>query len=125
MGCTLTNGSGTISGANVTNVLVQCTLTDHCFALTGYPDVDMLNAAVADGTANGGVPGVMYTENWGPFLVTARSACTHRVALIYAGWARIATIVAPGSCSSTTFPVGTEVIQFGHEVLCTGGPYGY
>ena len=40
-------------------------------ALTGNMDLDMYNAAVADGTANGGVPGVMLTENGGPFRVTA------------------------------------------------------
>ena len=128
MTCTLTNGSGTISGANVTNVLVQCTCTDdYCPCLTGDPGVDMLNAAVADGTANGGVPGVMYTQFGGPFRVTARSDCAYRVALIYSGWARFATIVAPGSCSSTTFPVGTLVIQFGTALACCGdcGPYGY
>jgi hypothetical protein len=126
MGCTLTNGSGTISGANVTNVLVQCRLTDYCFALTGNPDVDMLNAAVADGTDHGGVPGVMLTEFGGPFLVTAISPCTHDVALVYSGWARFATIVAPGSCSSTTFPVGTHVIQFGTAFACQPDDiYGY
>jgi hypothetical protein len=55
--CTITNGSGTISGANVTNVLVQCStfIPGDYIPLTGNPDVDMLNAAVADGTANGGV----------------------------------------------------------------------
>ena len=59
--CTVTNGSGTISGANVTNVAVSA-----CYAIyTGNKDVDMYNAAVADGTANGGVPGVMLTENGG------------------------------------------------------------
>ena len=63
----LTNGSGTISGANVTNVAVQCRPP----ALTGNMDVDMYNAALADGTANGGVPGVMLTENGGPVRVTA------------------------------------------------------
>ena len=60
------NGSGTISGANVTNVAVQCTQV-----YTGYLDRDMYNAAVLDGTANGGVPGVMLTQNGGPFRVTA------------------------------------------------------
>src|SRR5208282_6426556 len=59
---TLMNGSGTISGANVTNVAVQCPPL-----YTGNFDVDMYNAAVADGTANGGVPGVMLTEYGGPF----------------------------------------------------------
>ena len=115
-----TNGSGTISGTNVTNVAVTFTPV-----YTGNPDVDMLNAAVADGTAHGGVPGVMYTENGGPFLVTANGSNTHRVVLIYEGWARSATIVAPGSCSSTTFSVGTHVIQFGTGLACGFGPYGY
>jgi hypothetical protein len=117
--CTISNGSGTISGANVTNVAAQCAYDPTtCPVRTGNPDVDMLNAAVQDGTANGGVPGVMYTENGGPFLVTARSDCTHSVALFYPGWARFTTIVAPGSCSSTTFPVGTPVIQFGTAFVC-------
>jgi hypothetical protein len=125
MGCTLTNGSGTISGANVTNVAVQCTQRP-CFALTGNPDLDMYNAAVADGTANGGVPGVMLTEHGGPIRVTARGPCTHTVALTYNGWARVDTIVAPGSCSSTTFPVGTEVIAFGTGLACgVDDLYGY
>ncbi len=125
MTCTLTNGSGTISGANMTNVAVQC-MRIGCPALTGNPDVDMLNAAVSDGTDHGGVPGVMYTQYGGPFLVTANSACTHRVALIYAGWARLAFTVGSNSCSSTTFPSGTEVIQFGTSLACQPDDlYGY
>jgi hypothetical protein len=115
------NGSGTISGANVTNVAVTFTPV-----YTGNPDVDMYNAAVADGTAHGGVPGVMYTEHGGPFLVTANAANSHRVLLIYNGWAQLTTIVAPGSCSSTTFPVGTHVIQFGTSLACQPDDlYGY
>ena len=74
--CTLTNGSGTISGANITNVAVSC--HDGCPALTGNRDLDMYNAAVSDGTANGGVPAVMFTENGGPFRVTAEGLCSYR-----------------------------------------------
>jgi len=124
--CTLTNGSGPISGANVTNVLVQCTFTGECPALTGNKDLDMYNAAVADGTANGGVPGVMLTSRGGPFAVTALGLCSYNVALEYPGWAWIDTIVAPGSCSSTTFPVGTQVIAFGTGQICSGqSHFGY
>jgi hypothetical protein len=118
--CTLANASGTISGANVTNVAVQSGYP----ALTGNLDVDMYNAAVADGTANGGVPGVMYTENGGPFAVTAVGVCTENVALYYQGWATTATTIGNTSCSSTTFPAGTPVIQFGHVVEC-GEPFDY
>jgi hypothetical protein len=124
--CTITNGSGTISGANVTNVLAQCAYTGDCPPLTGNPDVDMLNAAVEDGTANGGVPGVMYTQFGGRFLVTARSDCAFAVALHYSGWARFATIVGNVSCSSTTFTNGTLVIQFGTALVCQPDDiYGY
>ena len=113
------NGSGTISGANVTNVVVPCA------AITGNPDLDMYNAAVADGTEIGGEPGVMLTENGGPFRVTAIGPYTYYVALVYNGWARYATTVGSNSCSSTTFPSGTTVIQFGIGVICSGGPYGW
>jgi len=112
------NGSGTISGANVTNVVVPCA------AITGNPDLDMYNAAVADGTEIGGEPGVMLTENGGPFRVTTIGPYTHRVALVYNGWARPATVEGH-SCSLTTFPSGTTVIQFGIGVICSGGPYGW
>jgi hypothetical protein len=118
--CTLTNGSGTISGANVTNVAVQSTYP----ALTGNLDVDMYNAAAWDGTDNGGVPGVMLTENGGPFRVTARGVYTIEVAFNYPQCV-FATIVGTNSCSSTTFPSGTVVIQFGTVVVCGSGPYGY
>jgi len=127
MTCTITNGSGTISGANVTNVAVQCRKTG-CPALTGNMDLDMYNAAVSDGTDNGGVPGVMLTENGGPFLVTAKGLCSHSVCLRYAGYqggCKLATIVGTTSCSSTTFPVGTLVIQFGTPLECGFGTYGY
>jgi hypothetical protein len=114
--CTITNGSGTISGANVTNVAVSC--YDGCPPLTGNPDLDMLNAAVSDGTANGGVPAVMLTENGGPFRVTAASPCSYDVCLTYWGWCRLATVVGTTSCSSTTLPSGTPVIQFGTALAC-------
>jgi hypothetical protein len=119
---TLTSGSGTISGANVTNVAVQCT---RCPALTGNMDVDMYNAAVSDGTANGGVPAVMLTEYGGPFRVTARGFCSDGVAEHYSAQCVVATIVGTTSCSSTTLPSGTVVIQFGGALVCGPGPYGY
>jgi hypothetical protein len=114
------NSSGTISGANVTNVAVQCTPI-----YTGNLDVDMYNAAVADGTANGGVPGVMLTENGGPSRVTALGLNSDNVAEIYSGRCKYTQIVGTGSCSSTTFPSGTWVIQFGTTLECGFGPYGY
>jgi hypothetical protein len=117
------NCSGTISGANVTNVAVQCTPI-----YTGNLDVDMYNAAVADGTANGGVPGVMLTENGGPIRVTAAGPYARNsdnVAEIYAGRCVFTTVVGTGSCSSTTFPSGTPVIQFGTVLECGFGPYRY
>jgi len=123
--CTLSNGSGTISGANVTNVAVQCTITPTCTALTGNRDLDMYNAAVADGTDNGGVPAVMFTENGGPFRVTAMGRCSYSVARIYAGWAVFTRIVGTTSCSSTTLPTGANVIQFGTVLECGFGPYHY
>ena len=114
------NCSGTISGANVTNVAVQCTPI-----YTGYLDVDMYNAAVADGTANGGVPGVMLTELGGPFRVTALGNNTVNVALIYQS-CQFTITVGSTSCSSTTFPSGTQVIQFGGPVECGAQSfYGY
>jgi hypothetical protein len=119
---TLRNGSGTISGANVTNVAVQCT---RCPAFTGNMDLDMYNAAVSDGTANGGVPAVMVTENGGPFRVTARGWCSDSVCIAYSGQCVVASIVGTTSCSSTTLPSGTVVIQFGGALVCGGGPFGY
>jgi BspA type Leucine rich repeat region (6 copies) len=118
--CTLTNGSGTISGANVTNVAVKSGYP----ALTGNRDLDMYNAALWDGTANGGVPGVMLTENGGPFRVTALGRYSDNICEIYSGWAVFTQIVGTGSCSSTTFPSGTWVIQFGTVLECGyGGSY--
>jgi hypothetical protein len=117
---TLMNSSGTISGANVTNVAILCPPL-----YTGNLDVDMYNAAVADGTANGGVPAVMLTENGGPFRVTAVGNYSVDVAFHYSSC--VFTIVAgTGSCSSTTFPSGTPVIQFGGPLVCGGqDQYGY
>jgi hypothetical protein len=124
--CTLTNGSGTISGANVTNVVAQFVQgAAACPVLTGDPDLDMYNAAVADGTANGGVPGVMFTTVGGPFRVTAPGTCSENVCLTYVGWCWFDIIVGTYSCSSTTFPTGTRVIAFGTPVVCGSGPYGY
>jgi hypothetical protein len=123
--CTLTNGSGTISSANVTNVAIQCTSGPTCPTLTGNKDLDMYNAAVSDGTANGGVPAVMLTEHGGPFRVTAVGTCSDNVAVAYSGWAVFTHVVGTGSCSSTTFPPGTEVIQFGTVLERGFGPYQY
>jgi hypothetical protein len=117
------NGSGTISGANVTNVAVQCTPI-----YTGNLDVDMYNAAVADGTANGGVPGVMFTENGGPFRVTAdgpNAQNSDSIGEIYSGRCVFTRVVGTTSCSSTTFTNGSYVIQFGTVLECGFGPYGY
>jgi hypothetical protein len=122
---TIANGSGTISGANVTNVAVQCTAPPP--ALTGNRDLDMYNAAVADGTANGGTPAVMLTQNGGPFRVTAMGRYSRNVAQIYAGWAVFTHVVGTESCSSTTLPIGPYVIQFGTVLECGNGfgPYRY
>jgi hypothetical protein len=125
MSCTFTNRSGTISGANVTNIAVQCYASDSCFARTGNRDIDMLNAAVADGTDNGGVPAVMLTQNGGPFKVTAMGPCSYNVARVYPGWAVITHVVGTYSCSSTTLPTNVYVIQFGTLLECGVGPYQY
>jgi BspA type Leucine rich repeat region (6 copies) len=115
------NYSGTISGANVTNVAVQCTSM-----FTGNLDVDMYNAAVADGTANGGVPAVMGTENGGPFRVTASGRSSNAVCRYYSEASCVfTTVVGTYSCSSTTLPSGTPVIQFGTVLECGFGPYHY
>jgi hypothetical protein len=116
---TLMNGSGTIYGANVTNVAVQCPPL-----ITGNLDVDMYNAALADGLAHGGVPGIMLTENGGPFRVTDVGTYSVDVCLHYSQCVFTIT-VGSTSCSSTTFPSGTPVIQFGSPVECGFGPYGY
>jgi hypothetical protein len=123
--CTFTNGSGTISGANVTNVAVSCHY--GCPARTGNMDLDMYNAAVSDGTANGGVPAVMLTENGGPFRVTAAvyAECSTAIAELYPGFCKFTHVVGTTSCSSTTFTNGTPVIQFGTLLDCGFGPYRY
>jgi hypothetical protein len=120
--CTLTNVSGTISGTNVTNVAVHCKYTP---TYTGNLDVDMYNAAVWDGTDNGGVPAVMLTENGGPFRVTAEGPLSVDVARYYPGSCKITHVVGTTSCSSTTLPSGQYVIQFGTLLECGFGPYGY
>jgi hypothetical protein len=114
------NCSGIISGTNVTNVAVQCTPL-----YTGNLDEDMYNAAVSDGTANGGVPAVMLTENGGPFRVTALGAYSSDVAGYYPGLCKFIIIKTTTSCSSTTLPIGTPAIQFGTALVCGPGPYGY
>jgi hypothetical protein len=103
----------------VTNVAVRLV------AITGNKDFDMLNAAIADGTANGGVPGVMYTERGGPFTVTAIGTCSHNVAITYPGWAWFDQIVDSNSCTTTTFPIGTRVIAFGAALDCRYPPFDY
>jgi hypothetical protein len=112
------NGSGTISGANVTNVAVQCMPI-----ITGNMDVDMYNAALADGTANGGVPGVMLTENGGPFRVTAVGPYSSDVCSTYYPWSKFIIIEGTTSCSSTILPKG-PAIQFGTALVC-GQNFGY
>jgi len=112
------NGSGTISGANVTNVVVQCTPI-----ITGNMDLDMYNAAVADGTANGGVPGVMLTEFGGPVRVTAVGPYSSDVCSTYYPWSKFTIIVGTTSCSSTILPKGLA-IQFGTALVC-GQNFGY
>ena len=85
----------------------------------------MYNAAVSDGTANGGVPAVMVTEYGGPFRVTARGFCSDGVAEAYSRQCVVAQIVGTTSCSSTTLPSGANVIQFGTVVECGFGHYHY
>ena len=92
---------------------------------TGNMDLDMYNAAVADGTANGGVPGVMITQNGGPFRVTALGPWSDNVCEYYTGQCEFTQIGKTGSCSSTTFPIDTWVIQFGTPLECEFGPFGY
>ncbi|HEX4121006.1 MAG TPA: leucine-rich repeat domain-containing protein [Verrucomicrobiae bacterium] len=117
---TLMNGSGTICGANVTNVAVLCPPL-----YTGNMDVDMYNAAVADGTAHGGVPAVMVTENGGPIRVTAAGPYSYDVALRYYPLCQLAVIEGTTSCSSTILPKG-PAIQFGTGLACGGQDfYGY
>jgi hypothetical protein len=47
------------------------------------------------------------------------------MAQIYPGWAVFTRVVGNNSCSSTTFPSGTPVIQFGTVLECGFGPYHY
>jgi hypothetical protein len=121
--CALTTGSGTISGANVTNVAVQCTAPPPCPELTGNRDLDMYNAAVLDGTAHGGVPGVMLTQHGGPFRVTADGPFSNDVCREYSTECVFTLIVGTGSCSSTTLPTGGNCIQFGTVLECGDGFY--
>ena len=118
-GAVTANGSGTISGANVTNVAVQSPLL-----YTGNLGLDMYNAALADGTAHGGVPAVMVTQYGGPFRLTAIGPYSYDIALIYQGSCQLAITVGNTSCSSTTFPSGALVIQFGTALAC-GQTFGY
>ena len=107
----------------MTNVAVQCTRI-----YTGNLDLDMYNAAVKDGTDNGGVPAVMFTEHGGPFRVTAMGgnhSYSYAIARIYATECVFTYVVGNTSCSSTSFTNGTPVIQFGTLLECGFGPYGY
>ena len=97
----------------------------NALSSTGSPDVDMYDAASSDGTSHGGVPAVMVTEFGGPFRVTALGPCSDNVAFVNPGWAVFTQVVGNESCTSTTFPSGTWVIQFGNSVVCGYGPYGY
>jgi hypothetical protein len=120
-GAVTANGSGTISGANVTNVAVQSPLL-----YTGNLGLDMYNAALADGTAHGGVPAVMVTQYGGPFRLTAIGRYSYDIALIYQGSCQLVVIEGTTSCSSTILPVGSPAIQFGIGVECGGQDfYGY
>jgi hypothetical protein len=93
---------------------------------TGNLDLDMYNAAVADGTANGGVPAVMGTQNGGPFRVTGAGRYSNAVCRYYSEDSCVFTrIVGTTSCSSTTLPSGANVIQFGTVLECGVGPYRY
>ena len=106
---------------------LDITPTPTCPVLTGQRDNDMYNAAVADGTANGGVPAVMRTQDGGGglFAETARGPCSDAVCAYYAGWSVFTQIVGSNSCSSTTFTNGEHVIQFGDELDCFDGPFSY
>ena len=103
---------------------VTSTSTPTFPGFTGNLDVDMYNAAVADGTANGGVPAVMLTQNGGPFRVTAVGTYSVDVFFHYSQCV-LTIIVGTTSCSSTTLPNGSPAIQFGGPLECGSGPYGY
>ena len=136
-GVSVTNSPGGLiiltnfGGASATQEFyrLDITPTPTCPALTAQRDYDMYNAAVADGTANGGVPAVMRTQHGGPyggvFAETARGPCSDAVCAYYAGWSFFTQILGSNSCSSTTFTNGEDVIQFGNELDCFGGPFSY
>jgi hypothetical protein len=119
----LTNSGG--ASAPQTFYRLDITSTPTCPALTAERNRDMYNAAVADGTAHGGVPAVMRTQNGGPYAETARGPCSDNVCAIYSGWSVFTHIVGSNSCSSTTFTNGSDVIQFGAELSCFDGPFSY
>ena len=110
---------------NYPNRFYRITSTPTFPGFTGNLDVDMYNAAVADGTANGGVPAVMGTENGGPFRVTVAGRYSYSVARYYSASCKFTQIVGTYSCSSTTLPSGANVIQFGTLLECGFGPYRY
>jgi hypothetical protein len=132
---TLTGGTNYFSDPQWTNypgrfyrVTSAPTSTPTFPGFTGNLDVDMYNAAVADGTANGGVPAVMGTENGGPFRVTAAGGShsySYNVARYYSTECVFTQVVGTYSCSSTTLPSGANVIQFGTVLECGSGPYRY
>jgi hypothetical protein len=130
---TLTGGTNYFSDPQWTNyparfyrITSTPTSTPTFPGFTGNLDVDMYNAAVADGTANGGVPAVMGTQNGGPFRVTAAGRYSNAVCRYYSEDSCVFTrIVGTTSCSSTTLPSGANVIQFGTVLECGVGPYRY
>ncbi len=126
---TLTGGTNYFSDPQWTNYparFYRITSKPTFPGITGNLDVDMYNAAVADGTDNGGVPAVMGTENGGPFRVTAGGRFSNAVCRYYSeSSCKFTTIVGTTSCSSTTLPSGTPVIQFGTVLECGFGPYHY
>jgi BspA type Leucine rich repeat region (6 copies) len=123
----LTGGTNYFSDPQWTNYpgrFYRVTSTPTFPGFTGNMDVDMYNAAVADGTANGGVPAVMLTDRGRPFKVTAAGppgSYSRNVAQIYAGWAVFTHVMGTTSCSSTTLPSGPYVIQFGTPLECGFG----
>jgi hypothetical protein len=133
-GVSVTNSAGGLiiltnfGGASATQEFyrLDITPTPGCPALTAERNQDMYNAAVADGTAHGGVPGVMRTQNrLGFYAVTARGPCSDAVCAYYAGWSLFTHVVGSNSCSPTTFTNGSDVIQFGGALDCFGGPFSY
>jgi hypothetical protein len=57
--------------------------------------------------------------------VTIPNCVTSNIAEIYSGSCKFTTVVGTDSCSSTSFPSGTRVIQFGTVLECGFGPYHY